>query len=151
MENEMLKQQVLALQQENARLLSALGEQARENEQAKAFLHQFPLAEEFIDDICCELDKRGVADENALLYAYAQVLSAKYKTPQSLVDDEEFLAQNVYPNEKIREFFIKEFLEKAKRAPIGCLKRGGIPTTSAQKPKTIASAGEMARALFRKQ
>ena len=117
---------------------------------ARAYFAEFPFAEDFVDDICQVLEQTGAKDKNDLVYAYAKVISEKYKNPQSLIEDDDFLANNVYTNEKIREFFIKEFLEKAKKAPVGCLKRGGIPTTAADKPKTIASAGEMARALFRK-
>ena len=150
MENEALNEQIVNLQNENARLLALLDEKNHDCEKAEAFFEEFPCAEEFVDDICIALEERGVDDEQALLHAFAKVLSQKYVNPQKLASDEEFLKANIYTNDKIREFFIKEFLEKAKKAPVGCLKRGGIPTTSAEKPKTIALAGEMAKALFRK-
>lgn len=150
MENEMLNEQLIKLQEENAKLLEALKEKNQDCETAKAFFAEFPFAEDFVDDICQVVEQVGAKDKSDLVYAYAKVLSEKYKNPKALVDDEDFLANNVYTNEKIREFFIKEFLEKVKKAPVGCLKRGSIPSTTADKPKTIASAGEMARALFRK-
>ena len=150
MENEMLNEQILDLQKENARLLALIEEKNHDCEQAKKFLEEFPCAEEFVDDICLALEQGDTADEYALLYAFAKVLSQKYVQPQKLAEDEDFLKANIYTNDKIREFFVKEFLEKVKKAPVGCLKRGGIPTTSAEKPKTIALAGEMAKALFRK-
>lgn len=150
MEKETLNEQIAKLQEENALLLAALEEKNQDCEMARAFFAEFPFAEDFVDDICQVLEQTGAKDKNDLVYAYAKVISEKYKNPQSLIEDDDFLANNVYTNEKIREFFIKEFLEKAKKAPVGCLKRGGIPTTAADKPKTIASAGEMARALFRK-
>lgn len=150
MENEMLNDQLIKLKEENAKLLEALEEKNQDCEMARAFFAEFPFAEDFIDDICQKLEDIGAKDKQDIVYAYAKVLGEKYKSPQALVEDQDFLANNVYTNEKIREFFIREFLEKAKKAPVGCLKRGSIPITTADKPKTIASAGEMARALFRK-
>ena len=112
---------------------------------------EFPQASGFFDDICDALAQDGsLAGAEGLNKAYMRVLSQKYKTPEQLAQDEDFLLKHIFCNEKIRERFIRQYLDSLPQAPDVCEKRGAIPVSAHSRPATLRSAGELARALFRK-
>lgn len=138
-----------ALEEENR----ALKEQSadEENEIVLAFLKDYPRAEAMIDDILAALEKRQeLSGREGLEKAYTMALSEKFRTPEELLADERFVEQYVLNNAGIREKMIRAFLDEAKTAPEICGKYGVLPVTKQEKPQTVRSAGELARALFRR-
>jgi|GEM_PF-3390159 hypothetical protein len=139
------------LTEENEALRTQADGSSPEEEVIEAFLAEFPQASGFFDDICDALAQDGsLAGAEGLNKAYMRVLSQKYKAPEQLAQDEEFLLKHIFCNEKIRERFIRQYLDSLPQAPDVCEKRGAIPVSAHSRPATLRSAGELARALFRK-
>lgn len=149
-ENSEELDELAALRKENQELKAIIAGETKEDEMIKEFFEEFPIAEQFADQLNDIATEKQLNDKNGLIYALAVVLSNNFKTPEKLAGDEDFLKMNIYTNEDIKNHFIKEYLENLAKSPIGCPKKGNIPVSAEKKPKTIASAGEMARALFRK-
>ena len=138
-----------ALEEENR----ALKENSAEEESTivLAFLKEYPRAEALTEDILTALDQCGdLTGREGLEKAYTRVLSEKYRTPEELMADERFVEQYVLNNAGIREKMIRTFLDEAKKAPVTCENIGVLPITRQEKPQTVRSAGELARALFRR-
>ncbi len=150
MEEEMTKAKELIRQlEEENRAFKA--DPSPEDAVIESFLVEFPGATDFFDDICRVLEEdASLAGAEGLHKAYTRVLSQKYQAPEQLAQDEDFLLNYIFCNEKIREKFIRQYLDSLPQAPDMCEKRGAIPVSAHSKPATLRSAGELARALFRK-
>ncbi len=120
-----------------------------DTKQVKAFFEAFPGADAFTDDICAYIDAHDGCEglEQVLL----RILLEKYKAPEQLSSDEEFLKAFIVNNERVKEMIISDYLNTLSRTPSACIKRGGLVQTQREKPTTVRAAGELARALFKRQ
>lgn len=134
------------------RLLEQQQEETSEEDAViEAFLTEFPQAAEFFEDICGILEAEpALCGAEGLQKAYTRVLAQKYRAPEELAQDEAFLQKNIFGNEKIRGIIIRQYLDSLPQAPEVCEKHGAPPVSAHSRPATLRSAGELARALFRK-
>ena len=145
-----LLEKIQMLEEENAKLKEELPKDREEDKIAEQFLNDFPEAEQFIDDICSLIQEKGIDSSDALNKAYALYLSQKYKAPEKLASDNDFLEKFIFTNDVVRQHFLKEYLESIVKAPNACVGGTGIHVPQAKTPKDISAAGKMARAFFRK-
>ncbi len=143
------KQKLLGRIGELEAQLAELRGEDEDRECVKAFFEAFPGAESFADEICAYIDMHDGCEglEQALLY----VLLDKYKTPEQLASDENFLKTFIFENKRVKEKMIADYIDSLARTPSVCIERGGLLQTKHEKPATVRAAGELARALFRKQ
>lgn len=148
-ENAEGRERIRQLTEENAAYRAQ--DTAPEEEAIEAFLAEFPQAAGFFDDICGVLEAEPeLCGAEGLQKAYTRVLAQKYRAPEELAQDEEFLQKNIFCNEQIRRMFIRQYLDSLPQAPEACEKHGAPPVSAHSRPVTLRSAGELARALFRK-
>ena len=147
-EKEELMKQIEELNSELEKLRSGASE---EEKTVNAFLEEFPLAENFLDEINeIVSEKQELCGHDGLKTALISVLIDKYRSPEQLSADEEFLNKFIFNNKSVRERVINEYLDSVSKTPDACVKRSGLPLTKPEKPSTVRAAGELARALFRK-
>lgn len=123
-------------------------EYMRENwrERVSRFMEKTPEAQPFTAEIAkVILENKLDENPNCLELALSQVLLSNYKAPSSLTEDEEFLNEHVYKNEKIRDKIIKDYLCGITQSrAVKTIGVGGQPAMSPQsRPKTIGEAGKM--------
>lgn len=145
-----LTKEIERLREENKALRDALDGNTPENGLIKEFFDEFPEAEAYTEEICGAIADTEVCDFLSLAKAYAHLLFSKIVAPEALAADEDFLAKHVYPNEQVRNKIILDYLDSLSHAPHACGQRGRAPATEKKVPASIASAGEMARAFFKK-
>lgn len=114
-----------------------------------AFLGDYPIAEEYAKEISAEIvsDEALAGREDCLEIALGRALAKSYRKPESMMEDEGFLEEHVYHNDKIRDRVIRDYLEGL--SPLSgapkTLPHGGaaaiIPPTRA---RSIEEAGAMA-------
>ena len=119
-----------------------------------AFLGEYPIAEEYAKEISAVLAEDGAlaAQENCLEIALGRAVAKNYRKPESIIEDESFLEDHVYHNDKIRDRVIRDYLEGL--TPLAgaprTLPHGGaaaiIPPTRA---RSIEEAGAMAEKLIK--
>lgn len=109
------------------------------------FFANTPAARPFAKDMARILvdDPSLKTDRNCLFNALARVLSEKFRTPEQLMDDEEFLNGYVLGSEKVKNAVIEGYLKGlAKGMPPVTLKGGGERVAALpNKPKSIEEAG----------
>ena len=112
------------------------------------FISIYPLARTYAGKIGkILLDEPSLANnEEGLSLALLRILAKEYKTPELLVEDEDFLNGYVYTNDKIRNYIIAEYLESLEgmTPPIIMARGGEVFVTPAKKPRTIREASDMA-------
>ena len=117
-----------------------------ENKFAKDYTKQ-------IADILLE-DESLAKKEDALSLAYSKVLNSNLKTKEELVEDEDFLNQFVYKNEKIKNKIIEDYLfeiNNNQSIPLISNLRGTSSVSSPKfKPKSLKEAGRFAEQILKK-
>lgn len=117
-----------------------------ENKFAKDYTKQ-------IADILLE-DESLAKKEDALSLAYSKVLNNNLKTKEELVEDEDFLNQFVYKNEKIKNKIIEEYLleiNNNQSVPLISNLRGTSSVSSPKfKPRNLKEAGRFAEQILKK-
>ncbi len=151
-ELDSLKERLKALEEENAYLKQAAEQETKEEEEVREFLQRFPLAQDFTEELCSCLEEHSeLCGTEGLTTALLTVLCKNYKNPKELAHDEEFLRSYIFNNERVSQAILEEYLNSVStQSQAVCVKRGCLPKTEKEKPTTIFSAGEMAKALFRK-
>lgn len=88
------------------------------------------------------------AEQNLL-----KLLAENYKSPESLVCNEQFLSDFVFNNAHIKETIIKEYLDKLQSVPnikVSTNFNSSIPATPPNVVKTIDEAGNIAKSMIKK-
>lgn len=120
--------------------------------QVNEFVKNNPLAERFSEEIADQIlnDDALARDKHCLERALNRVLAGKYRLPEELIGDEDFLNSHIFPNERITERIISDYLEKVSQInpPDMIIKKGEISLSPLSRPKTLAEAGEMAKKIF---
>ena len=125
------------------------------NQQVANFLKDNPLAKNHAKELSKMIleDKALVQNERPLYVAWAKWLEANYKTPEQLLEDENFLKQ-VQKNDKVVNAVIKDYLLKLNNRentpPIFASSDFGVSTKVTNRPKTLEEVKEMARKIFNK-
>lgn len=139
------------LEEENARLRAQLAGDTQEDREVREFLEEFPAAEAFLDDlIACMEAHDTLCGREGLNKALTMILLDKYRDPAALAEDDAFFEAHIRPNGKIRQKIVEDYLNALEKDKAVCLRQGGLPQTRKEPIKTVRSAGDLARALFRK-
>ncbi|MDE6302888.1 MAG: hypothetical protein K2M36_04820, partial [Clostridia bacterium] len=111
------------------------------------FFNQIPAAKAFAKDIANEIIKNPELkeDANCLNVALVRVLADKFRTPEQLMQDGQFLNDYVLSSEKVRDAIIADYLDGVRGGmPPHTLSRGGLQCVAPKvKPRTIEEAGFM--------
>lgn len=119
------------------------------------FLSQNKLAKENIAEISEEIVKQPTLanSENGLEQALKNVLAKKYKPVNEIIEDENFLKEHIFNNDKIKQKIIEEYLVQItskKISPlIGEHMGSGISTLPKNKPQTFDEAGALVSRLIK--
>lgn len=109
------------------------------------FFKEIPSAKAFARDIATEIvndpDLRN--DANCLNLALMRVLLSKFRTPEQLMNDGQFLDEYVFGSERVKDAVIANYLDGVRRGePPYTLHGGGLQCVAPQiKPKTVEEAG----------
>lgn len=99
-------------------------------------------------------DENLAKKEDALTLAYSKVLNENLKTKEELAEDEEFLNQFVYNNEKIKNKIIDNYLQDINNnqtIPLITSVRGTTSVSSPKfMPKSLKEAGRYAEQILKK-
>ena len=123
-------------------------------EKVADFLENYPIAEEYASEIGSLLkgDQDLARQKNCLEIALGRAVASHYKKPESIIEDEAFLENYVYKNDKIRDKVIASYLEGLSPL-VGAprtIPHGGaaaiIPPTRA---RSIEEAGAMAEKMIK--
>ena len=111
------------------------------------FFKEVPSAKAFAKDIANEIIRNPSLreDANCLNIALTRVLSDKFRTPEQLMQDGQFLNDYVFSNERVRDAIIADYLDGVRNGEPPCTLRGGGTQciTPALKPKTVEEAGRL--------
>ena len=111
------------------------------------FFKEIPSAKAFAKDIANEIMKNPSLreDENCLNVALMRVLTDKFRTPEQLMADGQFLNDYVFSSERVRDAIIANYLDGVRQGvPPYTLHGGGMQCVAPKvKPKTIEEAGSM--------
>lgn len=111
------------------------------------FFSEIPAAKAFAKDIANVLISNPHMREEAscLNSALVMVLADKFRTPEQLMNDGQFLKDYVLSSEKVKNAVIAEYLEGVRCGmPPHTLKSGGLQCVAPKvKPRTVEEAGIM--------
>lgn len=111
------------------------------------FFEQTPSARFFAKDIAKKLiDNPSIKqDANCLNIALNQVLIDKFRTPEQLMSDGQFLKDYVFSSDAVKDAIISKYLSDLKEGqPPVILNDGGLGSVApCRKPKNIEEAGFM--------
>ncbi len=145
-EEDKQKSETVLPQYEREDWLKKTGEFLAQNENAKNYVKQ--IAEILISDE--DLAKK----DDALELAYSRVLKQNFVPKEQLANDEEFLNEFVYNNEKIKNKIIEDYLLNLKNGKNVQLISGGVGTNVVSspkfKPKDLSEAGKFAMHILKK-
>lgn len=114
---------------------------------ADKFFELAPSARKFARDIAQEIYSRPELkrDKNCFLIAFGEVMAKKFRTPQQLLDDGQFVEQFVLGNKKVKDAIIGDYLEALRlNAPPKTMQSGGMQCVAPLKtPRTVEEAGSM--------
>ena len=114
------------------------------------FLQQFPEAKNYGGEIGRILiEQPEIRDsKNSLERAYMTILSSR-KTPEQLVEDEQFLTDFIYSSERIRDKIIADYLSELNNSTPGVMAKGGETfITPPKSPKNLKEAMNLAEKLL---
>lgn len=117
-----------------------------ENENAKNYVNE-------IAKIISE-DENLAKKEDALELAYSKILKQNFKTKEQLAQDDDFIQNFIYKNEKIKNKIIEDYLisvENNKTIPLISSDRGSLSISSPKfMPKDLKEAGRYAANILKK-
>lgn len=116
------------------------------------FTRANPAAAEYSEDIANELikDESLAKDNNCLNIALQRVLASKYRAPEQIVKDSEFIEKYIINNESIRTRIIDEYLSSlnSNNLPELIARKGEVSLSPPARPRSIEEAGEMAKKIL---
>lgn len=111
------------------------------------FFEEVPTAKAFAKDIANEIIRNPHLKEqdNCLNIALERVLLDKFRTPEQLMQDGQFLKDYVFSSERVKNAIIADYLDGVREGmPPHTLISGGMQCVAPKvKPKTIEEAGFM--------
>lgn len=111
------------------------------------FFEKTPSAKAFAKDIANEILSKPELkkDKNCLDIALTRVLIGKFKTPEELMSDGQFLDNYVLCSDRVKDAIIAKYLDEVREGqPPKTLSSGGLQCVAPnRKPKTIEEAGAM--------
>lgn len=111
------------------------------------FFTEIPAAKAFAKDIANTLlaNPQMREDENCLSSALLSVLADKFRTPEQLMEDGQFLNDYVLRSERVKDAIITQYLDDMRQGmPPLTMRSGGLQCVAPKvKPKTIEEAGIM--------
>lgn len=114
------------------------------------FVSQNQNAKKYAKEICDVLLSDDIISQSkdSLKLAYQKVLSSKYKEPEDLINDEDFI-KKFAENEKVRDYVLKLSLKNASVAPNIMGAKGSSLVKSKDVPTSIGEAGQIVLGLFK--
>ncbi len=119
-------------------------------EEVDKFFANTPAAKPFASDIAREIVKNPElkGDRNCLYNALVRVLASRFRTPEQMVSDGEFLKKYVLESPAVKEAVVESYLQGLRDGrPPAVMGRGGQPTVT---PKRVVKSISEAGALFLK-
>ena len=111
------------------------------------FFTEIPTAKTFAKDIANMLiaNPQMREDRDCLNSALVAVLVDKFRTPEQLMNDGQFLNDYVLCSEKVRNAVISQYLDDVRRGmPPHTMREGGLQCVAPKvKPRTVEEAGIM--------
>ncbi len=111
------------------------------------FFSEIPTARAFAKDIANQLlaNPQLRQEDNCLKSALLNVLADKFRTPEQLMEDGQFLNDYVLRSDKVRDAVISRYLSDVRTGlPPHTMSNGGLQCVApGVKPKTIEEAGFM--------
>lgn len=146
------------LSENNAKKDEALPQYKQQDWLSKVsnFLNENQNAKNYVNEIATIIseDENLAKKEDALELAYSRVLKQNFKTKEELANDDEFIKQFVYDNEKIKNKIIEDYLislENNKTIPLISSDRGSLSVSSPKYvPKDLKEAGRYAENILKK-
>lgn len=127
-------------------------EQVGWKEKVQKFLRDFPIAKDFAAQIGREIadSKDLLFDQNCLEKALAITLAKGYVAPEKLAADEDFLQKYVYSNQAVKDRIIQDYFDELQhnQPPKSISTRGQMTLAPPSRPKSIAEAGSVIRAML---
>ena len=122
-------------------------------EELSNFFDKNPKAKEYSKEIAKQIleDEDLAKKSDCLTLAWANILSKKNLSETDLVNDENFLENYIYNNQKIKDEIIKKYIKEKENAPFVMTNTKGasLNITPKQKPSTIDEARNIVRELFK--
>lgn len=116
------------------------------------FMATYPIAKNFAKMIGEEIvkDKALHNDKNCLEKALCRVFVKVYVEPQELAKDQKFLDAYILNDENIKKAIIDNYLDElqSKMPPKAMSSRGQMTITPPDRPKSIAQAGAVIKAML---
>ncbi len=143
-----------AVEQDNVVRKTPCFERENWRSEVKEFLSSHSGALEHASDISNELisDNNLACLPNSLELAYAKVLARKNKSASELLNDKEFVENNILKNDNIKNRIIKEYIESVnlkKTPPVVLSNKGSsVGFSLPQKPANLQDAKAMVEKLF---
>lgn len=111
------------------------------------FFNETPSAKSFAREIACKImeEPQLKNDRNCLSVALTRVLLDKFKSPEELMQDGQFLEKYVFGSKDIKDRIVSEYLSGVRNGqpPIILVENGTQCVAPSLKPKTIQEAGMM--------
>lgn len=121
--------------------------------QIDGFLEAHPDAKQYAKEIADVLysDKTLASNPSSLELAYSRILSQKYKSPEELVEDGDFLDKYIYSNSKVTKKILDDYLQNYSKTPhlISSNVGASVNLTPNAKARNLAEARKLAEQLFK--
>lgn len=124
------------------------------NTKVKTFFETNPMAKNYVSEISKVLseDEDIANSKNSLQNALTKVLANKFVPYETLVDDDEFLNNYIYQNQRVKEKIVGNYLDSLQTVgalPLISSHGSGTVSSPVKKPKTIEDAGKMVEAYLK--
>lgn len=117
------------------------------HEAVDKFFDETPSAKNFAKEIACKImdEPELKKDKNCLSIALTRVMLDKFKSPEELMKDGQFLEKYVFGSEEIKDKIVKDYLSgvRSGQPPIMLVESGTQCVAPSIKPRTIQEAGMM--------
>lgn len=111
------------------------------------FFNETPSAKSFAKEIACKImeEPQLKNDRNCLSVALTRVLLDKFKSPEELMQDGQFLEKYVFGSKDVKDRIVSEYLSSVRNGqpPIILVENGTQCVAPSLKPRTIQEAGMM--------
>lgn len=111
------------------------------------FFNETPSAKSFAKEIACKImeEPQLKNDRNCLSVALTRVLLDKFKSPEELMQDGQFLEKYVFGSKDVKDRIVSEYLSGVRNGqpPIILVENGTQCVAPSLKPRTIQEAGMM--------
>ncbi len=96
-------------------------------------------------------DKEISKSKNSLNLAYQKVISNKYKEPEELLEDEQFISTYIMKNKQLKDRLLKSALEEVKTSPSVIGSSGTSSLSRHNIPASFSEAGDIVLGLFKQK